>query len=71
MEQHNFIRQIEATAKLAGASMKDVCARAEIHQTTVSKWKSSGGPAASFEGLMRLRRAADELLSESEKEKQA
>jgi len=67
MEQHQLIREIEATAKLAGAHMKDVCARADIHQTTVSKWKAQDGPKATYEGLMKLRRAADELLAEKER----
>lgn len=65
MEQHQFIREIEATAKLAGVTIKDLCARASIHPTTVSKWKRQEPQTlATFEGLMRLRRCADAALAE-------
>jgi transcriptional regulator with XRE-family HTH domain len=41
MDQQAIIAGIEERAKAVGLSMSEVCRRANIHPTTVSRWKES------------------------------
>lgn len=41
MDQQHMIEDIEARAKAAGVSMRQVCESAGIHPTTFSRWKVS------------------------------
>jgi transcriptional regulator with XRE-family HTH domain len=41
MEQQQIISDIEQRAKAAGLTMSELCSRAQVHPTTVSRWKLS------------------------------
>lgn len=64
MDQQQIIADLEARARQAGVSMSELCSRAGVHPTTVSRWKQADKFPLTFRTLDKLRNALDELASQ-------
>ena len=64
MDQETIIAEMEARAKALGIPMGQVCERAEVHQTTFSRWKrTENNPVPLDAKLGSLNKISDALTA--------
>ena len=66
MDQQTIIAELEARASNLGLPMSEVCRRAGIHPTTVSRWKLSDRNPEPIGATIRSLSALEEVLRAAE-----